>query len=77
MSKIHHTRGVYLNGEYKDNAVLHEHLESHIAYNKLYRFGRALLVDGVIVYNGYLSDADLAPHVGVVNNYTRCSAPYH
>ena len=48
MKKIHHTRGVYANGEYKDNAVRAEDLESHIEYNKTFRFGRALLVDGVV-----------------------------
>lgn len=39
--KIHHTRGVYANGEYKDNAVRAEDLESHVEYNKTFRFGRA------------------------------------
>ena len=77
MKKIHHTRGVYANGEYKDNAVSAEDLESHIEYNKTFRFGRALLVDGVVVYNGYLTDEQLAPHIGVVRSFTRDSHPYH
>lgn len=75
--KIHHTRGVYNSGAFKDNAVRAEDLESHIEYNKTFRFGRALLVDGVIVYNGYLTDEKLAPHVGVIKEYTKDSRPYH
>lgn len=74
--KIHHTRGVYNNGEFKDNGVLAEDLAAHIEYNKTYRFGRALLVDGVVVYNGYLSNEQLIPHIGVVKTYTRSTAPY-
>lgn len=76
-TKIHHTRGVYSNGEYKDNAVLHEHLPDHIQYNKDFRPGRALLVDGVVVHNGYLNDEQLAPHIGVANIYIKDSVPYH
>ena len=54
--KIHTTIGLYPNGEYKINGVLPEHLEEHIEYNKICRFGRALFVDGKCIYNGYLSD---------------------
>lgn len=75
--KIHHTRGVYPNGEYKDNAVLAEHLEGHIEYNKTFRFGRALFVDGVMVYAGLgVSDEILAKHTGVVNTYDKPSKLY-
>lgn len=74
--KIHHTRGVYNNGEFKDNGVSAEHLAEHIEYNKTFRFGRALLVDGVVVYNGYLSNEQLIPHIGVVKTYTHSTAPY-
>lgn len=75
--KIHHTRGVYANGEYKDNGVRAEDLDAHIEYNKVFRFGRALLVDGVVVHNGYLTDEQLAPHVGVVREYKHDTIPYH
>lgn len=74
--KIHHTRGVYANGDFKDNAVLDSDLADHIEYNKTFRFGRALLVDGKVVYNGYLTDEQLAKHVGVVKTYTNHSRPY-
>lgn len=53
---MHVTVGVYKNNDYKYNVVLDEHLESHIEYNKTWRWGRALFVDGKCVYQGYLSD---------------------
>ena len=74
--KIHHTRGVYSNGDYKDNAVRAEDLQKHIEYNKTMRFGRALLVDGVVVYNGYVSEEVLRPHVGVCRTFLKDSRPY-
>lgn len=53
---MHVTVGVYNNNEYKYNIVLDEDLENHIEYNKTFRFGRALFVDGKCVNRGYLSD---------------------
>jgi hypothetical protein len=53
-TKIHHSVGVYSDLSYKQNGVAEEHLAEHINYNKKYRFGRALFVDGVCVYEGYL-----------------------
>lgn len=54
----HVTVGVYCNDNdnHKINIVRPEHLESHIEYNKTWRWGRALFVDGVCVNQGYLSD---------------------
>jgi len=49
---IHTTIGLYPNGEYKVNGVSKEDLEAHIEYNKTMRFGRALFVDGELVYKG-------------------------
>lgn len=74
--KIHHTRGVYSNGDFKDNAVLAEHLEGHIEYNKTMRFGRALFVDGVLVYRGSISDELIVKHTGVVKTFTTPSKLY-
>lgn len=51
---IHHTRGVYNNGEWKDNGVTSEHLASHIWYNLTMRPGRAFFVDGFCLNDGYL-----------------------
>lgn len=51
---MHVTVGVYNNDEY--NIVRDEDLERHIEYNKTFRWGRALFVDGKCVNRGYLSD---------------------
>ena len=51
-AKTHLTLGIYGNGDYKYNVVLDEDLESHIEYNKTFRFGRLLYVDGERVYDG-------------------------
>ena len=48
----HLTLGIYRNGEYKYNVVREEDLQHHIEYNKKFRFGRLLYVDGKRVYNG-------------------------
>jgi hypothetical protein len=53
----HVTIGVYANDTFKTNIVRPEHLEDHIEYNKLWRFGRALFVDGKCVYPGYLDES--------------------
>ena len=58
--RIHHTRGVYNNGEYKDNGVHSHFLDQHIQYNTTMRFGRALFVDGWCVHKGYLDDKRIA-----------------
>ena len=52
---MHVTVGVYMNGQYKYNIVRDEDLENHIKYNKIFRFGRGLFVDGKCVNQGYLS----------------------
>lgn len=57
--KIYTTVGVYLNGDYKTNGVTPENIESHIEYNKTWRFGRALLVDGKVVHTGYYNESDI------------------
>ena len=52
---MHVTVGAYMNGAYKVNIVEDEDLEDHINYNKTFRFGRGLFVDGKCVNQGYLS----------------------
>ena len=52
---MHVTVGVYMNGVYKVTFVEDEDLEDHINYNKTFRFGRGLFVDGKCVNQGYLS----------------------
>lgn len=56
MSKIFTTIGIYPNGQFKVNGVLEENLQSHIEYNKKWRFGRALIVDGQIAYSGMIKE---------------------
>ena len=61
--KLHKTYGVYLNGDWKRNAVLPEDLAGHIEYNREARFGRALIVDGEIVHRGYFSQEKIEAFV--------------
>jgi len=61
--KVHTTIGVYPNGNYKINGVKPEHLKEHIKYNKTMRFGRALLVDGVIEYIGNWENDKLEKYI--------------
>lgn len=81
MSKIHTTIGVYPNGGHKVNGVKTEHLAEHIEYNKTFRFGRALIVDGEIVYLGAMSREKLEKYIkergleGI--KMKRCTAPCH
>lgn len=48
----HLTLGIYANGQYEYNVVKEEDLENHIKYNKTFRFGRLLYVDGERVHDG-------------------------
>ena len=52
---MHYTVGVYANGQYKINVVRDEDLDDHIQYNKNFRFGRGLFLDGKCIHQGYLS----------------------
>lgn len=85
MSKIHSTIGVYVGAQKRShwnfNGVREENLEAHIEYNKRWRFGRGLFVDGKCVNKGYLSEEDVErlekemaenPHIP-----TRDTAPYN
>lgn len=77
----HFTVGVYANGEYKTNVVKDEHLEDHIEYNKTFRFGRALFVDGECVHKGYLSDervVEWTEKISKMNpDLSHSTEPYH
>lgn len=52
---LHRTYGVYPNGSWRRNAVRDSDLTAHVEYNKTMRFGRALFVDGALVYPGSCS----------------------
>lgn len=78
---IHTTIGVYNNGDRKVNGVPSEDLAAHIRYNTVMRFGRALFLDGLCIYNGCLSwerckeiEKELAEKPIVMEKDT---APYH
>ncbi len=60
MTQIHHSRGAYGIGNYKDNGVATDSLEAHIADNIKWRPGRALFIDGVCRNQGYLSVKECA-----------------
>ena len=55
----HLTLGVYLSGDYTYNVVREEDLEEHIQFNKTFRPGRLLYVDGERVYNGVIKEEAL------------------
>lgn len=77
---LHQTVGVYANGDMKTNGVREEDLQNHIEYNLKWRFGRALFVDGVCVYEGCVSKEVLAKAAEKIKTFpkpTRCTAPYH
>lgn len=52
----HLTIGVYSNEQWKYNVVRDEDLDHHIWYNKTFRWGRLLYVDGKRVYDGCHSE---------------------
>lgn len=63
---IHHTRGVYPNGGFKDNGVPSEDLAGHIFYNISYRPGRAFFLDGICIHRGIgVSDELIVEHTDV------------
>ena len=53
------TVGVYCSGTHVINIVKDEDLESHIEYNKIFRPGRLLFVDGKYCCGGLLNDSAL------------------
>lgn len=81
--KIHITIGLYLNGSYKMNGVLPEHLKEHIEYNLYARPGRTFIVDNVCYNKGYNSQETIDEFIEKVKNdktgkfvITKCTAPY-
>jgi hypothetical protein len=76
---IHHTRGVYPNGDFKDNGVPSENLAEHINYNVLFRPGRALFLDGFCIYRGMGVSSDLIEEHQKTDNHRsmeRDTRPY-
>lgn len=77
---IHTTIGIYPNGSHKVNGVAEEHLKDHIDYNLGNRPGRALMVDGVVVYSGGCNPEELERYIAKNKltelRITRCTVPY-
>lgn len=77
---IHTTIGLYSNGTFKMNGVEPDHLQSHIEYNKTFRWGRSLFVDGKCVYKGYQSDEEVKAFEKRIKDenfiMTKCNKPY-
>lgn len=76
---LHTTIGIYPNGYPKFNGVAHEDLQYHIEYNRGFRSGRALMIDGEIILKGYASNKQvdeeyLAPLR--LEKMDRCTVPY-
>lgn len=65
----HLTLGVYPNGQLAVNVVRPEDLESHIEYNKTFRFGRLLYVDGKRVYGGCIKEEYLEPYDKIAEEF--------
>ncbi len=53
---INHSCRVYNNDDKTFNGVAKEHLAEHIAYNKVFRPGTALFINGCCVNYGYLKE---------------------
>lgn len=83
LNVIHTTIGVYKSGKFKMNGVEAVHLESHIAYNKENRWGRALFVDGECVYAGYFTEKEVSDYTRLFKSdkkrftITKDTKPYH
>lgn len=58
----HLTIGIYPNGQWKYNVVREEDLKEHIEYNKKWRPGRLLYVDGKRVYGGCIKEEYLSKY---------------
>lgn len=78
--KILHTRGVYSSGDHKENGVALEHINEHIPYNLMFRWGRALFVEGFCINKGYLSEEEIAECIKKLKDhpvsFSRNTAPY-
>ena len=65
----HLTLGVYLSGDYTYNVVREEDLEEHIQFNKTFRPGRLLYVDGQRVYNGVIKKEALSKYDTIAKEF--------
>lgn len=59
MKKIYTTVGVYGNGDYVVNGVHIKDISEHVKYNINTRTGRALFVQGICIYHGFLPPTEV------------------
>jgi hypothetical protein len=73
------TIGLYPSCDYKTNGVSYQNIDYHIEYNLDYRFGRALIIDGVCVYKGNVSDENIESFISKHKSLKifKDTAPYH
>lgn len=57
--KLNTTVRLYSDGSYKVNGVKSIHLEGHIHYNKCYRPGCALFLNGDLIFRGSISNENI------------------
>lgn len=65
----HLTLGVYLDGSYEYNVVCGEDLEHHIEYNRIWRPGRLLYVDGDRVFDGCIRKEALSRYDEIARKF--------
>lgn len=65
----HLVLNIYSNGSYVSEIVKDSDLKNYIEYNKLWRFGRLIYVDGQRVYNGCIKNEDLNKYDLIANNF--------
>lgn len=77
---IHTTIGLYADGSFKMNGVKPEHLKDHVEYNKTYRAGRTLFVDGKLIHKGCHNNEQIKDFQKRIKRENlkadNCTAPY-
>lgn len=69
MSKNHLVLNVYASGDYKYNVVKDCDLEENIEFNKQWRFGRIIYVDGNRVYDGCIVKEALGKYDDIAKDF--------
>lgn len=68
-NKNHLVLNIYASGDYKYNVVKDSHLEENIEFNKTWRFGRIIYVDGKRVYNGCIKEEALDKYDEIAKDF--------
>ena len=69
VNKNHLVLNIYASGDYKYNVVKDSHLEENIEFNKTWRFGRIIYVDGKRVYNGCIKEEALGKYDEIAKDF--------